>query len=190
MYKDEYKAVCNSAATKLNLLKTNPLGYFVASMLAGMFVAMGGFLAFTLAGHLSTSETAAIWAKPAQSAAFAAALGNYFENLAITKTTTAPMPLFFKAVLCNILVCLAVWCGIKMKSESGKLIMIFWCIFVFMVCGFEHSIANMSSIGISLFTGKVGIGAYLYNVVVVTLGNMVGGILGVAFPYHLISKEK
>ena len=51
MYKDEYKAVCNSAATKLNLLKTNPLGYFVASMLAGMFVAMGGFLAFTLAGH-------------------------------------------------------------------------------------------------------------------------------------------
>ena len=74
MYKDEYKAVCNSAATKLNLLKTNPLGYFVASMLAGMFVAMGGFLAFTLAGHLSTSETAAIWAKPAQSAAFAAAL--------------------------------------------------------------------------------------------------------------------
>ena len=254
MYKDEYKAVCNSAATKLNLLKTNPLGYFVASMLAGMFVAMGGFLAFTLAGHLSTSETAAIWAKPAQSAAFAAALslvimagadlftgnnflmsaaafrktatwgdacklwcvcwignlvgsllssalfiatkvptgaiGNYFENLAITKTTTAPMPLFFKAVLCNILVCLAVWCGIKMKSESGKLIMIFWCIFVFMVCGFEHGIANMSSIGISLFTGKVGIGAYLYNVVVVTLGNMVGGILGVALPYHLISKEK
>ena len=44
MYKDEYKAVCNSAATKLNLLKTHPLGYFVASMLAGMFVAMGGFL--------------------------------------------------------------------------------------------------------------------------------------------------
>ena len=43
MYKDEYKAVCNSAATKLNLLKTNPLGYFVASMLAGMFVAMGDF---------------------------------------------------------------------------------------------------------------------------------------------------
>ena len=58
------------------------------------------------------------------------------------------------------------------------------------LCGFEHSIANMSSIGISLFTGKVGIGAYLYNVVVVTLGNMVGGILGVALPYHLISKEK
>ena len=43
MYKDEYKAVCNSAAAKLNLLKNNPLGYFVASILAGMFVAMGSF---------------------------------------------------------------------------------------------------------------------------------------------------
>ena len=117
-------------------------------------------------------------------------IGDYFENLAITKTTTAPVPLFIKAILCNILVCLAVWCGIKMKSESGKLIMIFWCIFVFMVCGFEHSIANMSSIGVSLITGKVGIGAYFYNVIIVTLGNMVGGVLGVALPYHLISKEK
>ena len=48
----------------------------------------------------------------------------------------------------------------------------------------------MSSIGVSLLTGKVGIGAYFYNVIIVTLGNMVGGILGVALPYHLISKEK
>ena len=254
MFKDEFKAVCNSAAAKLNLMKSNPLGYFVASILAGVFVAMGGFVAFTFAGHLSSSEAAAIWAKPAQSAAFAAALslvvmagadlftgnnfvmasagfrktaawgdvfelwgfcwignlvgsllssalfvaakvptgavGDYFVNLAVNKTTTAPVPLFVKAVLCNILVCLAVWCGIKMKSESGKLIMIFWCIFVFMICGFEHSIANMSSIGVSLLTGKVGIGAYFYNVIIVTLGNMVGGIVGVALPYHLISKDK
>ena len=74
MFKDEFKAVCNSAAAKLNLMKSNPLGYFVASILAGVFVAMGGFVAFTFAGHLSSSEAAAIWAKPAQSAAFAAAL--------------------------------------------------------------------------------------------------------------------
>lgn len=74
MFKDEFKAVCNSAAAKLNLMKSNPMGYFVASILAGVFVAMGGFVAFTLAGHLSSSEATAIWAKPAQSAAFAAAL--------------------------------------------------------------------------------------------------------------------
>ena len=68
--------------------------------------------------------------------------------------------------------------------------MIVMCISGFVVSGFEHSIANMSSIGVSLLTGKVGIGAYCYNVIIVTLGNMVGGILGVALPYHLISKEK
>ena len=45
MYKDEYKAVCNSAAAKLNLLKNNPLGYFMSAILAGVFVAMGGFVA-------------------------------------------------------------------------------------------------------------------------------------------------
>lgn len=44
MYKDEYKAVCNSAAAKLNLLKNNPLGYFMSAILAGVFVAMGGRL--------------------------------------------------------------------------------------------------------------------------------------------------
>lgn len=255
MFKEEYKAVCSSASAKLNLLKTNPMGYFISSMIAGMFIAMGGFLAFTLGGHLFGVELTANWAKPAQSAAFAAALsliimagaelftgnnfvmaaagfrkeiswgaifklwgicwvgnligslissamfvvakvptgvvGEYFlNNIAVNKTTIAPVPLFFKAVLCNIMVCLAVWCGAKMKSESGKLIMIFWCIFVFMVCGFEHSIANMSSIGVSLIQGNIGIGAYFYNVLIVSLGNMVGGIFFVALPYHFISKEK
>ena len=74
MYKDEYKAVCNSAATKLNLLKTNPLGYFVASMLAGMFVSMGGFLAFTLCEVIYQLENAVHLGKTGTEAAFAAAL--------------------------------------------------------------------------------------------------------------------
>lgn len=254
MFTEEYKAVCNGAVGKMNLLKNNPAGYFVSAVIAGMFIAMGGFLAFTLGGHLAAVEITANWAKPAQSAAFAAALslivmagaelftgnnfvmaaagfrkviswgeiaklwgicwignilgsllsaiifvvakvptgdiGVYFETLGVNKTTMAPVPLFARALLCNILVCLAVWCGTKMKSESGKLIMIFWCIFIFMVCGFEHSIANMSSIGVSLISGKVGIGAYFYNVLLVSLGNMVGGICCVALPYHIISREK
>ena len=76
------------------------------------------------------------------------------------KVGYAPLPLLARAVFCNILVCLAVWCGTKLKSESGKLIMIFWCIFVFMVCGFEHSIANMSIEGVALANGGITIGQY------------------------------
>ena len=68
--------------------------------------------------------------------------------------------------------------------------MIFWCIFVFMVCGFEHSVANMSIIGVALVNGYVSIGQYVYNVLLATIGNMIGAIVFVALPYHLISKEK
>lgn len=116
--------------------------------------------------------------------------GAYFGTIATTKVGLAPVPLLARAVLCNILVCLAVWCGAKLKTESGKLIMIFWCIFVFMVCGFEHSIANMSIIGVAVANGTVGIGEYFYSVILATVGNMIGGAVFVALPYHLISKEK
>ena len=68
--------------------------------------------------------------------------------------------------------------------------MIFWCIFVFMVSGFEHSVANMSVIGVAVANGMVGIGQYCYNVILATVGNMVGAIVFVALPYHIISKEK
>ena len=43
-----------------------------------------------------------------------------------------------------VLVCLAVWCGFRCKSDSGKLIMVFWCLYAFFTCGFEHSVANMT----------------------------------------------
>ena len=71
--------------------------------------------------------------------------------------------------------------------------MIFWCLFAFITTGFEHSIANMTLLTISLLApmeAAVSIGGYVYNLIVVTLGNMVGGILFVAIPYYLISKKK
>ena len=68
--------------------------------------------------------------------------------------------------------------------------MIFWCIFVFMVCGFEHSIANMSIVGVALVNGGVSIGQYCYSILMATLGNMIGAIVFVSLPYHLISKDK
>ena len=47
MFRDEFQAVCNGAKGKLNLMNSNPVGYFIAAMLAGAFVAFGGFVAFT-----------------------------------------------------------------------------------------------------------------------------------------------
>lgn len=111
---------------------------------------------------------------------------------AVTKMTMAPGQLFVRAVLCNILVCLALWCGMKMKSESGKLIMIFWCLIAFFTIGFEHSIANMTLMTIALLNPAgeaVHISGYVYNLAVATAGNILGGVLFMAVPYHLISTD-
>ena len=121
-------------------------------------------------------------------------VGEYFATIAAGKMGGTASALFFKGMLCNMLVCLAVWCCTKMKTESGKLIMIFWCIYIFMACGFEHSIANMSVMAVGLLNGAgvegVSIAGYFHNLLWVTLGNVAGGALLVAFPYYIIQKEK
>ena len=108
-------------------------------------------------------------------------VGAFLANAAAAKIAGEPMQLFAKAILCNICVCLAVWCSIKMKTEGGKIAMAVAGVVTFVTCGFEHSIANMT-----FFT----MGGCLYNLLIVTVGNMIGGILFVAVPYYLISKSK
>ena len=72
------------------------------------------------------------------SGAASGTVGQLFAAAAEKKMTAPAINLVLKGLLCNTLVCIAVWCSIKLKSESGKLIMIMWCILTFMVCGFEH----------------------------------------------------
>lgn len=120
-------------------------------------------------------------------------VGTFFNNAAAAKIGGEPLALFMKAILCNICVCIAIWCSIKMKTEAGKLILIFCGVTVFVTCGFEHSIANMTFLTIGLLNAgekAITLGGSLYNLVIVTLGNMVGGIVFVALPYYLISKKK
>ncbi|MBP3940540.1 MAG: formate/nitrite transporter family protein [Christensenellaceae bacterium] len=121
------------------------------------------------------------------------AVGEFIAASALTKTTLPALNLILRGLFCNILVCLGVWCSAKMKSESGKLIMIFWCLFAFITIGFEHSIANMSLIVIGLLGDGIAgltIGGYFRNLLFVTIGNMIGGIICVALPYLQIAKEK
>ncbi len=58
--------------------------------------------------------------------------------------------LFFRGILCNMLVTLAIWMSFKVENEVAKLILIFWCLFAFIGSGFEHSIANMSLLAMGL----------------------------------------
>ena len=114
---------------------------------------------------------------------------DFFVKVSEAKTTNSISHLFFAGILCNVLVCLAVWCSFKLESETAKLIMIWWCLFAFITSGYEHSVANMTIFAVSFFVGKLSIGALLYNLLWVTLGNMVGGI-ALGGIYYYVSQTK
>ncbi|HEY8889500.1 MAG TPA: formate/nitrite transporter family protein [Clostridium sp.] len=119
--------------------------------------------------------------------------GSFILKTSALKMATPSMELFLKGLLCNMLVCLAVWCAIKLKDETAKLIMIFWCLFAFITTGFEHSIANMTLLSTALMiphTTAITIGGLAHNLIWVTLGNFVGGAVFIGAAYWFISKEK
>lgn len=120
------------------------------------------------------------------------ATGELIIQVSNAKMAGAFMPLLFKGVLCNILVCLAVLCSVKMQSESGKLIMIWWCLFAFITAGFEHSIANMTIFSIALFMPHpetISVMGMVNNLIPVTLGNFIGGAILLGGSYYLLGKE-
>jgi nitrite transporter NirC len=101
--------------------------------------------------------------------------------------------LFVRGILCNWLVCLAVWLAVKIKSETAKLIMIFWCLFAFISSGFEHCVANMTLLSMGLFLphgADISLAGFAHNLTWVTLGNIVGGALFVGSAYWFASVEK
>ncbi len=108
--------------------------------------------------------------------------------IAEAKVAIAPQEAFFRAILCNVLVCLAVWMCFAAHSVSGKALAIVFPISAFVALGFEHSVANMYLLPIgALQSGaEIGVGAILANIVPVTLGNMVGGGVLVALVYWLV----
>lgn len=110
-------------------------------------------------------------------------------KVAEAKGSAPFLTLFIKGILCNLLVCLAVWTSARTKNDMAKLTLIFWCLFAFIGSGYEHSIANMTVIGVgALVSETVTWGHFWHNLIPVTLGNMVGGI-GLGAVYWFISNK-
>jgi formate/nitrite transporter len=95
---------------------------------------------------------------------------------------------FFRGVLCNTLVCLAVWLCFAAHDAGSKILAIVLPISAFVALGFEHSVANMYLIPVPMLAGAEGVGVsgFIGNMVPVTLGNIVGGGVFVALVYWLI----
>ena len=94
---------------------------------------------------------------------------------------------FIRGILCNALVCLAVWLTFAARRVSGKAVAVIFPITAFVALGFEHSIANFYLIQVGMLAGAQGtLGDIAGNLVPVTLGNIVGGAGGVAAVYWII----
>lgn len=115
---------------------------------------------------------------------------DYFAGFIGNKLSIPVPQMFLRAVLCNFFVCLGVLCGIKLKSESGKFLMIVMCISGFVVSGFEHCIANMGIfVTAYCLVPGLSLGAMLKSMVIVTIGNMIGGAILLAWPLRKMSAD-
>ncbi len=131
--------------------------------------------------------------------------GNFATGVTALKIANAKVNLiwaeaFFRAVLCNILVCLAVWMALASTRIIGRIWAIFFPIMTFVALGYEHCIANMYFIPMGIMLKGTGAAAasgldltnltwgamITKNLIPVTLGNMVGGALFVGLLYWLV----
>jgi nitrite transporter NirC len=109
-----------------------------------------------------------------------------------TKMNLPVEQLFWRAILANWLVCLGVWMAARIKSETARILMIWWCMFTFITCAYEHSVANMCGLmlGLLLPHGEsITWAGYGYNLWWATVGNIVGGGLFVAGMYWVGSPK-
>lgn len=123
---------------------------------------------------------------------FKAAPAEHLIFTAAANKMTAPLTeLFFRGILCNWLVCLAIWMSFRAKDDISKLVLIWWCLFAFIASGYEHSVANMTLLSLASLLPNapevITLGGWLHNMIPVTLGNMVGGILFMGMAYWFIS---
>jgi formate/nitrite transporter len=137
-------------------------------------------------------------------------IGERIINIAHSKINLDFTAAFSRAILCNILVCLAIWLSMVAKTISGKIIGIIFPISGFVAIGYEHCVANMYFIPMGVAIKKFApqlfweqtklnqlqfssleISNFLYqNLLPVTFGNLVGGAFFVGFLYWFIDRDE
>ncbi len=107
-------------------------------------------------------------------------------TIAAKKMAAPAGELVARAMLCNWLVCLAIWTSARTTNDTAKCILIFWCLFAFIASGFEHSVANMTVFSIALLSehpDTVTFSGAARNLLWVTIGNAISGagLMGVGY---------
>lgn len=111
-------------------------------------------------------------------------------SLVTAKNAASGTQLFWRAVLCNMLVCLALWMAARTRSDAAKCIVLFWGLMAFIGSGFEHSVANMTIFGLGIFNHQATWSDLFRNLAVTVPGNIVGGGLVVALAYAYMGRQR
>lgn len=127
---------------------------------------------------------------------------------AVAKVSLAPLSALILGIFCNFLVCVAVWIAAGGSSVTEKLASVYLPIFLFVVCGFEHSVANMYYIPAGIFAAGDPVYAaaavakgidtsvltwgnfFINNLIPVTIGNIIGGCIFVGAVYKKCYPKK
>ena len=252
MFADTVRKFAEIGASKPRALAENPIGYFLAAMMAGIYVGFAILLVFSLGSIMDPSvrplvmgasfglalvlvvfagaelytgltmsmtlavlekrtnwsATIAVWATAwvgnlvgafllaalfvyGGGGVITGAASKFVYTVAAAKMGAAAFPLICRAILCNWLVCLAIWTAGRVASEAGRMVAIAWCLFAFIASGYEHSIANMTIFGVALLSqhpDNVTWAGMAWNLFWVTIGNTIAGALFMAGAYWLSSR--
>ena len=137
------------------------------------------------------------------------AVGNAMINVAYSKISLSPMQIVFRGIMCNWLVCLAVWMGFAGRTVIDKVFTAIFPVMAFVACGFEHCVANMFFLPMGVaalsnygFTGDIDptklqaimdavtAGGACYNILLATVGNIIGGAVLVGLLYWIGYRSK
>jgi nitrite transporter NirC len=160
---------CTGVTDLLRVWTTCWLGNLAGSVLVAMLFAAGGGGGL-LFGHES-----------------------FLFDVAATKMNAGAGALLARGVLCNWLVCLALWMAARTTSDAAKCIVIFWCLFVFIGSGYEHSVANMTLLTLALLgdhPDTVTLAGFAHNLLWVTLGNAISGVLFMGVGYWYVASPE
>lgn len=122
-------------------------------------------------------------------------LATLVVNTAVTKTNISFGDALLRGILCNVLVCLAVWCSFAADELAGKVLALWLPVMLFIICGFEHCVANMYFIPAGMLASSVyGVpaeglslfGFFVTNLIPVTIGNIIGGAVCIGATYYAV----
>ncbi len=151
------------------------MAVWVASLVGNLVGSLGFAAMVNAAGTLGAGAAAG---KPGAGNALVASVVD-------AKNSASGTQLFWRSVLCNALVCLALWMAGRTRSDAAKLVVLWWALLAFIASGFEHSVANMTLFGLGIFNGTAAWGDLWRNLAWTVPGNVVGGgvLIGLAYAW-------